>query len=624
MGNLSDYIKFGHDALNENRLDDAEQSFEKALKSCSSSSEKEEVIDGLLKLLSAHLDLNQSAKPKVLFELIDSSEFDEKVRLLETLARVHQKRNDIAQAELLFTRIFELRARTQGPAHPETISTLKTAALFRQFQGLPANDLYAKATAIAKEIGLSIPLPQSKKRSEENSDSVASASANKALVDGDKQSGADKSPVEELASNQGPVPRDNPHVADEHKPEDLVREARKKSGSKKSTLYLLDELIVHQGRSEPISNSDKVQELTTDEVPDFSETSLTLKASLQELLKEWEAYCNVLTRQLVKLLQQSPTPSYRQVLNNLTTMLNEKTAKLVDLDHPFLKSKRKPADRYLDWSIVQELVPVYSAYDGTWATYPFEIGMIYSCLRRAFELGPLHVDTLQSLYRLAHIYTNEMFGCYDLEFAASTFKICVMAFREHPEIDELSKVRCRTSLANVLMAQDKLSEAKAALKDAIKVADALDAQLGKQELLTILKILAECTARLGDYETAIGVCERMRGFQETVARDAELFETLIQLVRNYGKLGDTAQVTAYLQKIQTELDCFEDPNPMREIVALKAEDLGEYFLAEKMLNDIMANCKPYDAIAGRVASILIRIYDKTGRTDLAARLRGNG
>lgn len=622
MENLSDYIKSGHDALNENRLDDAEQSFKNALKSCSSASEKAEVVVGLLKLLSIHLDHNDSAKPKILYDLIDNSEFEEKVGLLETLARVHQKRNDMAQAEQLYTRIFELRARTQGPAHPETISTLKTAALFRQFQGLSANDLYAKATSIAKEIGLSIPLPQSKKTDA----TVASTDAinNESFREDVKQSGADNASVEDLASNQGPVPRDNPHVADEHKPEDSVREARKKSGSKKSTLYLLDELIVHQGRSEPISSSDKVQELTTDEVPEFSETSLTLKASLQELLKEWEAYCNVITRQLVKLLQQSPTPSYRQVLNNLTTMLNEKTAKLVDLDHPFLKSKRKPADRYLDWSIVQELVPVYSAYDGTWATYPFEIGMIYSCLRRAFELGPLHVDTLQSLYRLAHIYTNEMFGCYDLEFAASTFKICVMAFREHPEIDELSKVRCRTSLANVLMAQDKLSEAKAALKDAIKVADALDAQLGRQELLTILKILAECTARLGDYETAIGVCERMRGFQETVARDAELFETLIQLVHNYGKLGDTAQVTAYLQKIHTELDCFEDPNPMREIVALKAEDRGEYFLAEKMLNDIMANCKPYDAIAGRVASILIRIYDKTGRTELAARLRGNG
>ncbi len=614
MGNLSDYIKSGDDALSENRLADAEQNFEKALASSTSEAERQQVIECLFRLANAHFSLDQADKPELLFALIGKANFDDKVVLLESLARVHQKRNDMSKAEKVYCDLFELRARTLGPAHPETISTLKTAALFRQFQGLPANDLFAKATALAKEIGLSIPLPQSS--------AIANASPTNTQSEQNKTDSA-KSKTEQPDASQGPVPRDNPHVAAELKPEDLVRDARKKSGAKKSTLYLLDELIVHQGRSEPISNADNVQELTTDEMPDFAESSLNLKASLQELLKEWEPYCNMLTKQLVKLLQQNTSPSYRQVLNKLTTLLTEKTAKLVDLDYPFLQAKRKPADRYLDWSIVQELVPVYSAYDGTWGTYPFEIGMIYSCLRRAFELGPLHVDTLQSLYRLAHIYTNEMFGCYDLEFAASTFKMCVMAFREHPEIDELSKVRCRTSLANVLMAQDRLSEAKAALKDAIKVADALDAQLGKQELLSILKILAECTAKLGDYETAIGVCERMRGFQESIARDAELFETLIQLVHNYGKIGDNAQVTACLQKIQAELDFFEDPNPMREIVALKAEDQGEYFLAEKMLNDIMANCKPYDAVAGRVASILIRIYDKTGRNELAARLRGS-
>ena len=614
VGNLSDYIKSGDDALSENRLADAEQNFEKALASSTSEAERQQVIECLFRLANAHFSLDQADKPELLFALIGKANFDDKVVLLESLARVHQKRNDMSKAEKVYCDLFELRARTLGPAHPETISTLKTAALFRQFQGLPANDLFAKATALAKEIGLSIPLPQSS--------AIANASPTNTQSEQNKTDSA-KSKTEQPDASQGPVPRDNPHVAAELKPEDLVRDARKKSGAKKSTLYLLDELIVHQGRSEPISNADNVQELTTDEMPDFAESSLNLKASLQELLKEWEPYCNMLTKQLVKLLQQNTSPSYRQVLNKLTTLLTEKTAKLVDLDYPFLQAKRKPADRYLDWSIVQELVPVYSAYDGTWGTYPFEIGMIYSCLRRAFELGPLHVDTLQSLYRLAHIYTNEMFGCYDLEFAASTFKMCVMAFREHPEIDELSKVRCRTSLANVLMAQDRLSEAKAALKDAIKVADALDAQLGKQELLSILKILAECTAKLGDYETAIGVCERMRGFQESIARDAELFETLIQLVHNYGKIGDNAQVTACLQKIQAELDFFEDPNPMREIVALKAEDQGEYFLAEKMLNDIMANCKPYDAVAGRVASILIRIYDKTGRNELAARLRGS-
>lgn len=762
MAGLIDLINFGQEELEQDRLEDAEKTFSKALEKCSTDDDRQEVLRCLLKLAGKYLRQKQSNKPKILFEYLEKTELQERTRVMEWLARVHQQTEDLAGAERIYTEIFELRARNWGPEHPDAVGALKTAALFRQMQGRSAEDLYVRAYQVSKEVsqqGLSskpkIVAPAPPKSTAENilpnttlsdlfdSKPTKASSSGESLSSTTELPPAPPPPAPEPAAATAPATEDtatpaaqeqvppapppspatpvspplpprpqsesaaqtpanllepsksietpappppvttpspveagatpalpalgpesdalanspanspsaasNAH-AQKHgantsgpkesafvpKPasektdlqpdaeEDIeakVIEARKKSAPRKSTLYLLDELLLNQAKAEIQEAVQEEKEALLDEVPDFADTALTLKASLQELAKEWEPFCNMITKQLVKLLQQSSNPAYRKTLARLTQILTESTPKTLDLDHPFIACQRRPACNYLDWEILKELAPVYAAYDGTWGTYPFEIGMIYAVLRRAFVLGPLHVDTLQSLYRLAHIYTNEMFGCYDLDFAAAAFRVCTLAFFEHPEIDELTRVRCRTNLASVLMSKNELSAAKETLKEAIKLADALE-QVGQQELLSILKILADCTNKLGDYETTAGVYERIRNFQEATARDSGLFETLIQLIHNYARAGNMAQVQSYLQRIQWELDWFEDPNPMREAIATKAEELEEYFLAEQMLNAIMAQSKPTEIIAGRAATSLIRLYEKTGRTDLAARMRG--
>ncbi len=393
-----------------------------------------------------------------------------------------------------------------------------------------------------------------------------------------------------------------------------VAEARKQT--KKSTLFLLDQVLLTQARTE------EQNEVPVEEFPDLAQSQLTLTESVQELMVQWEPYCNMISRQLVKLLQNSSTPAYRKILLNLRSLLTQSdTVMHVDVEHPFIGCKRTPQSNNLDWQILKELSPVYEAYDGTWGTYPFEIGMIYACLRRALQLGPFHVDTLQSLHRLAHIYIHEMFGCYDLEFAAATFRVCVLAFNDHPEFDEFTRVQCKTSLANVLMAKNEAREAKEVLKATIKSVDLLD-QGNRQQILAILKVLAECTFQLGDYETAAGVYERIRNFQEAVSRDGELFDTLIHLIDCYRRSSNTSQLQSYIQRLEWELDWFDDQGPICETIALKALDLEIYEVAEKFLNRILQLKKPTEEIAGRAASLLIRIYERTGRNEMAQRLRG--
>ena len=688
MAGLIDLITSGQEELEQDRLEDAEKTFSKALEKCSTDDDRQEVLRCLLKLAGKYLRLKQSDKPKVLFDFLEKTDLQERTRVMEWLARVHQQTEDLPGAERIYTEIFELRARNWGPEHPDAVGALKTAALFRQMQGKSAEDLYVRAYNVSKEVSqkglvskpkfsvpvvkpsldallpdtsivlddlLRAPAPTAVPTTSDSSAAptaeaapqgvapeaarqVAPAplpprqteridhldlDANHAQIHGANAGSASKESAFNAAQNaqDAALSQDTSEPARPANLDDMdtmVLEARKKGSSKKSTLYLLDELLINEARAELAKESEAPAE---EEAPDFTETPLTLKASLQEMLAVWEPFCNMITKQLVKLLQQSSNPAYRKTLTKLTELLTETTPKTLDMDHPFIACQRRPACNYLDWAIVKELAPVYAAYDGTWGTYPFEIGMIYACLRRAFELGPLHVDTLQSLYRLAHIYTNEMFGCYDLEFAAAAFRVCALAFREHPEIDELTRVRCRTNLASVLMSKNELNEAKDTLKDAIKLTDGLQ-EVSQSEMLSILKILADCTNKLGDYDTTAGVYERIRNFQEAMARDSGLFETLIHLIHNYAKAGNMGQVQAYLQRIQWELDWFEDPNPMREAIAAKAEELEEYYLAEQMLNAIMAQTKPTEVIAGRAATSLIRLYEKTGRNDLAARMRG--
>ncbi|MBX9721740.1 MAG: hypothetical protein K2X81_10120, partial [Candidatus Obscuribacterales bacterium] len=281
---------------------------------------------------------------------------------------------------------------------------------------------------------------------------------------------------------------------------------------------------------------------------------------------------------------------------------------------------RNSKSHLLDMKIIKELAPVYAAYDGGWESYPFEISILYAFLRRTFELGPLHVDTLQNLYRLSNIYAHELFGCYDSEFALAGFRICIFAFKEHPEIEELARIRCRTSLASVLIEKGEHSEAKEVLKEAIVLADACE-QVSRHEMVSILQSLAECIKKLDEYDIAAAVYERIRNFQEAVSRGPELFDTLLELIYSYNRIGQAAQVHTYSQRVLWEIDWVEDPNPLREATAIKAYELQLYEFAEQILNDILSHTKPFEPIAGRAVQMLINVYDSTGRTELASKLK---
>ena len=393
--------------------------------------------------------------------------------------------------------------------------------------------------------------------------------------------------------------------------------ARRKAKKKSNTLFLLDALLTPENY--PAAKSQDYD--PSAEAPGTLLQQIALESSLQELIAYWEPFCNQITQKLVKLLKQNSNAGSRATLGSLSRFLSEaKGLKPVDLEHPFLASARRMECRYLDWNILKDLAPVYAAYDGTAQTYPLEISSIYACLRRAFQLGPLHVDTLQSLYRLAHIYAQEIFGCYDIEFAEMSFRICLLAFKDHPEIDELTRIRCRTNLAMVLMAKGDFSTAKETLKEAVKMADSNDA-VSRAEFVAILRSLAECTNQMGDLSTALSVYERLRNFQEAVARDIDLFDTFINLIAIHKKLANETQAQSYERRLVWEIDWVEDPNSAREIIATKAFELKQFQLAESMLHDIVSHSAPYDPESRRASNALIRVYEATKRKHLADKLR---
>lgn len=618
LAGLIELIRVGQEELEAEKLAEAEKTLVKALKACSTEEDRQEVLRCLLKLAGKYLRRKEPQKPKVLFEYLENTDIDERTRVMEWLARVHRETEDLEGAERIYTDIFELRAQRFGPENPEAVGALNTAALLRQMQGKSPEDLYVRAYKFASSAP---PAKQEKKPEKTGNESSKDLDQTKEKENKEnkKVQKAEKEDKSKTSAENKSDPKDNgPLPLTEH--EKHVREMRKKAARQTTTtLHLLDELLINQTRPE----EDKQPEQTIEEIPEFIAGPLTLRENLQELLTAWEPFCNQLTRQLVKLLQQSSNQAYRNTLLQLSTLLNEQAgAKQVNLENPFLAVSRRAECNYLDWRIVKELAPVYEAYSGRSSNYPFEIGMLYAALRRAFELGPLHIDTLQTLYRLAHIYKEEIFGCYDLDFSAAAFKICGLAFMEHPEIDDLTRIRCRTNYATLLMAKDALTEAKAALKEAIKLADSCE-QVSRPELMSILKTLAECTSKIGDFETAAGVYERIRNFQEAVSRDPELFETFIHLIANHKKAGNEAQVQNYLQRLQWELDWLKDPHPMRETIASRAEELEQYELAELMLHEIIIlQNNPTEPIAGRAANALIKIYEKTGRVDMANQLRG--
>ncbi|MBX9687944.1 MAG: hypothetical protein K2X27_14660 [Candidatus Obscuribacterales bacterium] len=388
----------------------------------------------------------------------------------------------------------------------------------------------------------------------------------------------------------------------------------KKSSKKNSTLYMLDELIGPSKAPEIAPLEDEIQS-------EFVAPPLTIESSFQEILSGWESYCSELTKQLVKLLQQNQAAAYRQTLVLVSGMLAERSSvSQIDFERPFDKSSRSKESLDLDWTILKELSAVYSSFDGSPETYPFEVALLYATLRRAFSLGPLHVDTIDSLCRLSHIYAHEIFGCLNLNFASTGLRIAALAYKKHPHVTDMARIRCLSKLAQVLIELGEYKEAKSTLKEAAVLADNCP-EIARAELIGILKLLADCTCKAEDFETAAGVYERIRNIQEAVSRDVDLFETFVALVITYKKAGNATQSQAYLQRLQWELDWLENAGSIRESVAARAEEMEDFQLAESMLNEIMATTKPFEALAGRAAQALIRIYDKTGREEIAAKLR---
>lgn len=621
MAGLIELLRLAQEELEKSKFVEAEKTLTKAVKISSTAEDRHEVIRLLLKLCSQYLKVGENNKPKILFEMLDSMELSERTTVMERLARLHRELEDLQGAEKIYTEIFELRVKQLGPEHPDAVGALNTAALLRQMQGRSAEDLYKKAIEYANR-GPAKLAEETKKSKEKNRDDEKASGAGTA----DKTSSAEIN--KEAAANAGksPEPESGKETAKELSHEEKVREIRRKASKlKTTTLHLLDEVLKFQEKPESAAGDSAETEAaslpTLDEIAEFIAPPLTLQGKLKELIASWEPFCNQLSRQLVKLLQQNTNQAYRNTLLELSSLLSDPSGiKQVNLESPFLACSRRPECNYLDWKIVKELAPVYAAYDGTAKTYPFEIGMLYAALRRAFALGPLHVDTLQNLYRIAHIYSQEIFGCYDLNFSASAFRICGLAFTDHPEIDDLMRVRCRTQLANVLMEMGDFASAKIELKEAVKLSESC-VKVSRPELLAILKILAECTHQIGDYETSAGVYERIRHFQEAVSRDAELFETFLHLIDNYKQAGEEEQVQKYMQRLQWELDWFKDSGAMRETIALKAEELEQHELAEIMLHEIiMTQETAGTAIAGRAINHLVRIYEKTGRKDMATKL----
>lgn len=608
MAGLIEIIKDGLDELDSDQLEQAEKSFARAWKACSSEEDKQEVLRCLLKLAGKYIRLNISDKPETLYKYLESTDVSERTRVMERLARLHHQVKNLDVAERIYTEIFQTRAKLLGSEHPDVLGALQTAALLRQMQGKSPEDLYIKAYEISKAAAAA------KQASEPKPEPKPAAPQKKAKQDKtglNKPAGWDEKKTKDKSSSASI--------------EDEVKEARKKSGAKNSTLFMLDELLMGQVRAEAEAQKEEEKSALAQEQDEMPELGgkLTLHTGLQELIAAWEPFCNLITAQLVKLLQQNSNPAYRKTLVALKAALSDSAAiKQVNLEHPFLGSARSAESRNLDWQILKELAPVFAAYNGQSNTYPFEITMIYGCLRRAFQLGPLHVDTLQSLHRLSNVYANEIFGCYDPTFAAAGFRICVLAFIDHPEIDKEDRIRCRSILSEVLVTKREYAEAKQHLKEAIAMADSCES-ISSAEQLSMLKALAACTHDMGDYESSAGVWERIRNFQEVVSRDSELFETFLQLISIHKKAGNQEQMQNYQQRLNWELDWLEDANPVREVVAARAEEIGEVDLAEILLHDIIMHSTPFEPVSGRAAMALIRIYEKTGRHEMAAMMKGS-
>jgi hypothetical protein len=87
------------------------------------------------------------------------------------------------------------------------------------------------------------------------------------------------------------------------------------------------------------------------------------------------------------------------------------------------------------------------------------------------------------------------------------------------------------------------------------------------------------------------------------------------------KLANENQAQSYERRLIWEIDWVEDPNYAREIIATKAFELKQFQLAEAMLHDIISHSAPYDSVARRATTALIRVYESTKRKHLADKLR---
>jgi hypothetical protein len=602
--NLSELIKAGQVELESDRLEDAEKSFADALQACLTDEERQEVLRSLIKLAGKYMSCGQSDRPRTLYDYLAGTGLVERTRVLEWLARLHLQMEDVAGAEKIYVDIFEERLKQLGADHPDTVGTLKTAALLLQMQGKSPEEFYERAYRLARAVNKTGGR-QAGADSKDKGSKVAAARQAAGAEAGGMEAGAPETRKKGKTSRAEPFARLL----------ETTREHQKKMVPKPE-----------EAASSPAAAQwDGSQEKAEGGAGDGSESQNRLPGQgshLQEIRAAWQSFSSRLSVKLADIFNKNKNPAFKSALVQLLTGLSKTTRGLkpVDFDHPFDDAAGRQVSNELDWKILKELTAVYGACDGSPETYPMEASTIYACLRRAFELGPLHVDTLQNFYRLSYLYARETFGCFDPEFAAAGFHVCLLGFSGHPGVSPLTRVRSCTKLAVTLAAKKDVKAARSTLAETIELTESCEL-IDRQEVVAFLRSIADCASEIGEHGIAAKAYENLLNQQEAVCRNTEFFDTLMQLISAFHKAGDESSMQKYQQRLIFELDWVENVNTMREMIALKAVELGEMELAELMLHDILLYANLYEPIAGKAMLALIKIYETTGRNEMAVILK---
>lgn len=365
--------------------------------------------------------------------------------------------------------------------------------------------------------------------------------------------------------------------------------------------------------------------LAPDAQPEIVTKNLLLEPGWQSIILQWEQFFSSLKARMAALLQQQMPVPYTEVLKKNQELFDKAypTVKQIDFRFVFEEHDQLEDEIRVDVDVASAFKRIYSAWDGSSRFTPHEIASTYAWLKRSVTLGPFHQDSLRSLFRLGMIMMdkNRPISNIEPDLGLKLMRFVRAASDNHPKFKVLDRIRNATILAKNLSQCKQPEEAQSLFNIAYRAAKTCD-DVSPGEMTDLLKNLAKCHESMGNYQGATDLFERIRRVQEAMSRNSEdLCETTIHLLTNYRILNNEQAATACQQRILCELDWMEKPNAMKMFAASKCEEMAQMDLAEQLCKDVLAQSDGDDSSSSKALVLLARVYEKTGRTKEADRIK---